>query len=133
MNIKNNLPQDLKNVGTIKALGYMPISTLEGLGVGIAETRDFAIKNNLYYKIFKHGECFVGGGAFVMADLELLQKILNANKVELVRNNWPTDAKAFVDKVITINVPQKTKLFDIIADAYADYTNHGRLSVKTTS
>ena len=61
-NLTNNFFLDLLDVGTKKALGYLPLSTIKTYGGNEAkqELINFAIENNLKYAIYLNGSTASG-------------------------------------------------------------------------
>ena len=57
---------------------------------------------------------------------DALRSLLQENKDVLDRYGWSTDPEEFVDNVMKYQAPVKTDLFDLIADAFADYENWWR-------
>ena len=60
-----------------------------------------------------------------------LKKLLDDNRQTLIDADWPTDCVGFIKKVNIDHVPAKTKLFDLVADAFGDKMNSGRTQPPT--
>ncbi|KKU88134.1 MAG: hypothetical protein UY16_C0013G0044, partial [Candidatus Gottesmanbacteria bacterium GW2011_GWA2_47_9] len=75
-------------------------------------------------------ESDVESGALYVYDETALQEHLERNKSILEAAGWPTTSEAFIRNLV-VSAPQKTPLFDVIADAFADYTNPQRLKPGT--
>lgn len=61
----------------------------------------------------------------LLALTDLIMK--HKNLLETLR--WPTDTDGFIERIGVVTVPPSTPLYDLIADAYGDKLNPGRLDV----
>lgn len=123
---------DLQRVGPQKPLGYLRLSTIQTYNqedplVLLQEARD----RGFLAIIFEEKESPATGAALYVADTQALEALLEKHKGILEENGWPQEPEAFIRKVnIDWSTPSKTPLFDLIADAFADYTNPYRTDVK---
>lgn len=123
------LLSDLRMVSSEKPLGYLPLSTI----VTHCHTTPEAITaeaeaRGLQSAIKEGGN--TGSGALYIWDEGALNTLLQNNAETLTQASWPTEASSFVDTVERIHAPNRTPLFDLIADAFADNTNPGRLYIE---
>jgi hypothetical protein len=125
---KQNHLDDLRKVGKEKPLGYLPIDTITKICNETIENiaKEAKIKG-LSLKRFRREQ--TKSGVLYVYDKKSLGELLQKNSSTLQEAGWPTDPSAFVWKVSSTTAPNKTKLFDVIADAFADYTNQGRTDV----
>ena len=115
-------------VGPHKQLGYLPLEEagnpsdikrqLESRGIRVLELTQS--ESNVY------------GGAVVAYDPKALGKLLKSRVGVLRKNKWPTDVDEFVKYHMKHQAKFKTELFELIADAYADYTNPYRRDSQST-
>lgn len=120
---------DVRSVGPKKPLGYLPLSTIKrDCGVDPQLLIAEANRQGKISRIFSQTECGIGSGALFVADRVALQKLLSQNSVELKRCGWPDDVNGFINFVAVETAEPETLLFNIVADAFADYENPGRLS-----
>jgi hypothetical protein len=121
---------DLRNIGPDKPLGYLPISTINKyLKSDMQNLIREAEEKGLFVKIFRDGEVPITGGALFMADVTALDQLIKLHERTLKAFGWPIEPKEFLEYVATRHAPNKTKLFDVVADAFADYINTGRTDV----
>lgn len=136
-NVEHDNLNDLRRVGPNKPLGFLAISRIYSEGSSIKEMRSEAASKGLKTKLFpigipiaglgRFGVSLTSSGAFFVYDEEALRHFLDKNRNILEKNKWPTDPNKFINKVTSEDVPNKTELFDVVADAFADYKNTGRL------
>lgn len=121
---------DLERVGKVKPLGYLPLDTIRVYNREDPEVvAKRAKESGLYAILFSEEESRVRSGALYIADIASLNELLLANRTTLLEYGWPADPLNFIRRVTTESAPKKTVLFDLIADAFADYTNPGRTDV----
>jgi len=112
-------PDDLTRVGPDKPLGYLPLDTLDdpdGLKC-MLESRGLEVL------VLDEAASHVRSGAMVAYDHRALGELLRAGSCVLENSGWPVDARAFALYQMTHNAPFRTALYDLVADAYADYGN----------
>lgn len=121
----------LQRVGPEKPLGYLPLDTIRYYNQEDPEVlRQQAIDKGLYAKVFDEEESKIASGALYIADIHSLQSLLDSNKTTLSTYGWPGKAEDFIEQVTKETAPAKTKLFDLIADAFADKRNPGRSDIE---
>ena len=120
---------DLLEVGLEKPLGYLPLDTIrDSCGVNPSEVAQYLQQRGFETREWDQSFCKVGSGALYIYDQVSLQKLLNNNSKVLVTSNWPTQADQFVVKVATTHAQSPSPIFDLVADAFADYGNGLRMN-----
>lgn len=127
------LRADIEHVGPRKPMGYMLLSTIEkhwGPDAAEAFARD-AQSKGLKTQLFRGDEPGFRGskGVLTVWDEAELQKLLDKHRSVLTEAGWPTDANKFAQKVYFTHAPSPSPMFDLVADAFADYSNTGRMGV----
>lgn len=107
--------RDLLDVGTKKAMGYLPLSTMEQYGDSdsVDEIASWAEENHLSYNIYTQSECSVGSGALFVWDEKMLQEIINKYKDVLIKTNISITPKGFVQHII-----HKTVFSEVFPEVY---------------
>ena len=130
--IKKVFYDDLLIVGKDKPLGYLPLKTIINLNhEDPAEVMRVAIEKGLYAEILQNDDedsRISDDGWLFVADLDSLRKLLEKNASLLNEHGWSGDPIEFIKRITTNSgsASSKTKLFDLIADAYGDTNNPGR-------
>lgn len=124
----NRIMDDLRQVGPQKPLGYLPINTL----IKICQISPESVEKELHKKGLKtlrleeeEEETNVVGGALYAYDENSLQELLTNHQELLTKEGWPVESESFIRNLV-VHAPQKTDLFNLIADAFNDQTNPGR-------
>lgn len=122
---REEILKDFTGVGPEKPLGYLAKSTLDEC---------FPDKQNLqnFLKELSQKKLLIVDVAEVyVCDTSALEKLLNLpkNKEILSLNNINPTAAEFIQYISSHNADGDTALFDLIADAFADYGNPGRLHI----
>lgn len=125
---KATLLADLQSVGPKKPVGYLPLSTIE-IFASPDEVQKQLEEKGLSTILRRPSVARVGSGALYAFDPSAVQKILDKpkNNAELKKENWPTQAEPFVRYLSSGNFAKKGPLFDIVADAFSDFGNPGRI------
>lgn len=133
--IANEKPQysnDLQRVGPDKPLSYLPASTLiKSNGEDPLQVIQLAREKGFFATAISKKDN--SDATIVVADTQSLSKLLEERKSVLEFHGWPTEIDAFIKRILTQNAPEKTDLFDLIADAFGDKTNEGRTDVEGTN
>lgn len=125
----SNLLNDLKKVGSQKPLGYLPVNVLDKYGINLQELLEELHQKGVQTMISSESE--MCSSPFLYAyDEKALDLLLSSNKSILENANWPTDPDSFVLKVSQVRAKSPSDLFDLIADAFADYNNSLRQNRK---
>ncbi|OGK18652.1 hypothetical protein A3G67_02220 [Candidatus Roizmanbacteria bacterium RIFCSPLOWO2_12_FULL_40_12] len=134
---RRNTLEDLRRVGPDKPLGYLPLSFIHresGLKAIIREMRQKGLKTELFPTVEQVKPMNGRGLALPVLSANLyvydekaLGEFLLKHKDILRHYKWPTKPDKFLKKVARKTAQSKTELFDLIADAFADYDNPGRL------
>lgn len=116
---------EIRDVGSGKPMGYVLLSKITGVcnttpDILIEEAQQKGLKTDVI-------ELRPEIPALFVWDEEVLQELLDAHKIVLEDADWPTNAQGFVERVVVEYAPERTKLFDLIADAYGDYRSPLRL------
>lgn len=121
---------DIYNVGSQKPLGYLPIDTLEDIcGVKLAKAEeDLKMIGLKTLRLNRFQSRVADRGALYVYDHDTLAQLLSDNITTLNEYGWPHEPESFI-RMLKISVPEKNKLYDLIADAYNDKTNIGRTDV----
>ncbi len=124
---KMTLLNDLRKVGPSKPLGYLPISTITELcGVTVEDMIQEAEQKGLSTRII-YGNVY--SGALYVWDETALNSHLAKHSNILGEAGWPMETVPFIEMTDRVTAPSKTPLFDLIADAYGDSRNPGRLTL----
>jgi hypothetical protein len=88
--------KDLLEVGTRKALGYLPLNTINEYGGCMAtiDLIEWAFDNEFEAKVYMTGNVF--SGALYVWNVEMLEKLLLKYKDILVNANVPVDPDQYV-------------------------------------
>lgn len=113
---------DLRNVGPNKPMGYLPLDAIKRN----CNTTPEALQSELCAKGLKAEELYHNPHALVVWDEDALQSLLDKNQETLMASKWPTDANEFAEYIMQHSAPAYTVLFDVVADAFADYRSPGR-------
>lgn len=128
--VGKNPINDLDRVGPDKPLGYLPLDTV----INICERDPMELAHELEgrglkTKIFSDGECLRRGGMLYTYDEVALGALLKVHAGILHDAHWPETPHEFVTKSATTRAELYTKLFTVIADAFADYDNQYRVEL----
>ncbi len=119
---------DLRAVGPEKPLGYLPVNTIVSVcQMPLVQMINELEQKQLVTRLFSEKESRIFSGALYAYDEPSLQALLNRNRGQLVRAHWPFESDLFVERVAKISVSVASPVFDIIADAFADYRNRLRI------
>jgi hypothetical protein len=122
---------NLFHVGAEKPLAYRPLRTIRDVcGIDLDHIQD-ELRNTwkLSTALYSDAECHVAGGALYAWHEPSLKHLLDKNMDILKEAGWPAEPWEFVNCVSSRTVPVKTKLFDLVADAYGDRMNPGRTDI----
>jgi hypothetical protein len=146
MEKKTSYLKDIFNVGPLKPLGYLPLDTITDIcGRDPADVQKELRARGLKTLRLTMTESNIWSGALYAWDESALHSHLQKNAATLAEAGWPVQTEAFVRHLRHL-APSGTKLFDLIADAFADRDNGWRsdktklppganlgLGIKTTS
>jgi hypothetical protein len=116
------MPNDLIRVGPRKPVGYMPLKELDDLD-GVRKDLE---SRGLSVVVMDDRECNIESGAMVAYDRDALGSLLKSHRSILAKSQWPDDPDSFIRHHMIHNAPFRTKLYDLVADAYGDFENHFR-------
>jgi hypothetical protein len=117
--------KDLMKVGPSKPLGYLALEWVENL----PKIKKFLESRGLKTLVLEDWECRTKSGLLAAWDREALKKVLKKNENILKEEDWPTEPDKFVLYHFKHRAPPYTDLFNVVADAYADYNNSLRKKV----
>ncbi len=126
--MKAGILSDLFRVGVEKPLAHLSLRTVRDIcGFDLPFMRDVLERDwHLNTALYTEAECTVTSGALYAWHEPSLKYLLDQNATTLAEAGWPQEPWEFVNCVSSHTAPAKTKLFDLIADAYGDKTNPGR-------
>ena len=114
---------DLLKVGSDKPMGYLPVSTIiDHCRVDPTEVAAYLREKGLETRYWPESFCGVYSGALYTYDPHSLNLLLANHSSLLEDTGWPGDADDFVVKVAT-TFAEHPSLFNLVADAFADYAN----------
>ncbi len=115
---------DLYDVGTKKAVGYLPFNNIKLIGNDTAENViEWCKLNNLKYKHYSTEEGNTGGGgAFYVYDYEMLKTMLEKYSDILEKTNIPTEPDAYIEYIENNNIweHQYPEVYKIIGLTFND-------------
>jgi hypothetical protein len=108
-------------VGTSKAVGYLPLSTIESvlqIDVNIL-TKKYS-GSGLSVSVLTQDECCTKSGAMYVYDISTLQAILDSSSDVLAKNGWPIDADRFVRRMAKSWLRQTDPVYAIIQRVFGE-------------
>jgi hypothetical protein len=115
-------------VGPEKPLGYLPIDTIINVcKENPQQLTEEAKRKGLLVKYIHYQ--YHNDIHLYMADQDALEELLQQNADVLKASGWPLEPEKFIEYIAFKFAPEKTKLRDVVSDAFADYTNPGRTDV----
>lgn len=128
--IRKGLEQ-IRNLGPYKPLGYLPTGSLSSyFRSNVEDEIERAKKSSYAFQLFPEAPILGGDGILFVYDRESLQSLLDEHSDVLNEAGWPKDADSFVERVSNEWAPPKTKLKDLVADAFGDKKDIDRTDVK---
>lgn len=116
---------DIRNIGPEKPLGTLTLEIIrDRFHINPAKLAQEARAKGLFVKFTE--ETPVHPPALYVADKTALAALLERHAETLQAAGWTTNPDDFIENVSHIQVLHKTKLYDVVADAFAHYTNPGR-------
>jgi hypothetical protein len=120
-NEREQILSSLTAVGTNeKAIGYLPLPTLRGLGISAAALTKLAAAKGLTAARVTGKHCCIKGGALYVYDHPQLSKLLASHAAVLSEYGWPADPDRFVHMVAQIWLPPSHPVTNVIRIAFAD-------------
>ena len=111
--VKASIFKDLTDVGTKKAMGYLPLSTIVEYGGDILAIINRVKTSHCNYIIADEDECHVASGALYVWDDRMLTEILKKYETILLRANIPITPYEYANYIM-----RKTVLYDYFPLAY---------------
>jgi len=121
---------DVLNVGGDKPLGYLSTRQIETAGYTVPEVNDAVELRGMSSRFVSEEEGANKGGSLYAYDPVSLAALLAERSSVLEHYEWPAEVDAFVEKVATQVVRPGNELYDLIADAFADYSNMLRTDIE---
>ncbi len=113
---------DLRRVGRDKPIGYLQLGSLQVRGYTVDKVQQELEARGLKTLVLSDEESDIESGALYVWDHEALGVLLKNNHTILDEAGWPSEPEAFV-RHLKVTAPPKSKLFDLIADAFGDTKN----------
>jgi hypothetical protein len=101
-----------------KAIGYLPMGTIEHLGLTIAEVASDAASRGLEVVHLTADQCCIRGGAVYVYDRIALTSLLASGAGTLIEHKWPTDPDQFVLMTAQIWLPLTHPVTKVINAAF---------------
>lgn len=117
---------DLLSVGQQKPLGWLPLDTLQNAEVSPEQLAGELESKGLKTLILDQEEGGVRSGALFVYDESALKSLIEVNLQTIQQAGWPTEPDAFV-RNLKNQEKRFTPMFNVIADAFNDKANKGRL------
>ena len=115
-----NMLDDFFNIGPNKPMGYLEIFEI----ISRCEADPCQLEKYLNIQVITTKRYNADTSECLYAyDKQALSDLLERNKEVLEKANWPTDPDNFVKQIASIEVESGQPLYDLIADAFADYTH----------
>jgi hypothetical protein len=120
---------DIRNIGPAKPVGYLPLSTIKAYGGNVKALSAEAKRKGFIVRLFRKGEAPIVSGALFVASPVALTKLLEKHKDTVAAFGWSSNPETFLEEMATRQATPKTKLYDVVADAFADYKNQNRTDI----
>lgn len=114
----DNELNDLLRVGSTKAIGYLPIETIEKNGFRYLDVMIRLKEKGIKTKYFSEEKCNIRSGALFAFDINALAKILKENQKTLLQADWPIEVDIFINHLISHTAKPGTELFLLLKKAY---------------
>jgi hypothetical protein len=113
--------QEHLSLGPSKAVGYLPINTVEKLlGITAAAYAEMANLRGHSSLTAAPGESCIKSGAVYVYSASALQEILDRNSDRLRSANYPTDAEGFVRAIAREWLADDHPVMPVIRQAFGD-------------
>jgi len=109
--------EDLLNVGIIKNVGYLPLSTI-GSEQNISDFIIWAKSTGKTWKRFDNGQCDTDSGALFIYDRVPLIDMINKHKEKMIEGQIPIDPDKFIEHIATVFVHDKNPGYDAVLEAF---------------
>jgi hypothetical protein len=92
----------LDNVGATKAVGYLPLYTIERvLGQNPAELVQHYRQKGLCVRVFDQNECCIKSGALFVWDYDQASRCIKEFGKSVTEKGWPIDANVVLENIAT--------------------------------
>lgn len=109
--------EDLLNVGPVKSVGYLPLSTI-GSDQNAHDFIRWAESTGKSWAVFKEGHCDIGNGALFIYDEPTLSKLLIDNEKDLIAGELPVDPVEFINKLATYYIHNSNPAYHVVLKAF---------------
>jgi hypothetical protein len=124
------LLRDVFTVSAAKPVGFVQLGTVKMTGQPVEDIVRELEAMDLRTLVFGEKDCQFYTGALYAFHQEALQAVLDRHAETLVAAGWPATADDFIRHLANHWAPEKTPLYDAVADAFGDKTNPCRTDVE---
>jgi hypothetical protein len=122
--------RDIFTVSAAKPVGFVQLGTVKVNGRPVDEIVRELEAMDLRAMVFSERECQFYTGALYAFHETALQGVLDRHATTLAAAGWPVTAGDFIRHLASHWAPEKTPLYDAVADAFGDKTNPCRTDVE---
>jgi hypothetical protein len=113
--------RSIEDVGRTKAVGYLPLATLEKvLGLEPEELRKQSIARSLEVRIFEEGKCCIKSGAIFVYDSVLFKKIAEKFREEILARGWIAECDFLIERIATNWFSEQEPVLQFISALYGE-------------
>jgi hypothetical protein len=124
------LSHEFAKVSALKPVGYETLGFLAGeCGLDPCALRQELEARGLKTMMLTGPDCAMRSGALYAYDEKALAAFLESRAAVLAASEWPATPEAFIRRIAVDWAPEKTPLFDTIADAFNNKAHPGRTDV----
>lgn len=124
------LLRDIFAVSAAKPVGFVQLGTVKMTGHPVEEIVRELEAMDLRTLLFDEKHCNSYTGALYAFHEAALQAVLDRHADTLTAAGWPVTAEDFIRHLASHWAPEKTPLYDAVADAFGDKTNPCRTDVE---
>jgi len=118
---KNKIIKSLEGVGRVKAVGYLPRSTITNiLGQDESSMLLSYEERGLKVRIFEPDSCCIKSGAFVVYSREMVQNIINKHLNLIAAMGWKPIVCGVITQIMTTWFDPADKICPVIAELYGE-------------
>ena len=125
-----SLLKDVFAVSAAKPVGFVQLGTVKMTGHPVEYIVQELEAMNLRTMVFGEKNCNSYTGALYAFHEAALQEVLDRHAGTLAAAGWPAKADDFIRHLANHWAPEKTPLYDAVADAFGDKTNPCRTDVE---
>lgn len=124
------LLRDIFAVSAAKPVGFVPLGAVRAAGQAVADVARELRATGLQALVLPEKDCQFYTGALFVWQAQALQAVLDRHAATLGDAGWPATAEAFIRHIARHWAPEKTALYDAVADAFGDKANPCRTDVE---